>query len=295
MSILFASLFRSVRVLIASALLIAMPALGQAEPADETKSDTKAKDRATQVDIHLKRGVEFFAEGQYELALVEFRAGYALDPRSDFLFALAQAERLSGDCQTAIVWYRRFLKTNPHPTQAEAARVNQQRCQRALESGASGPPDEPTDAALEKAEASTSKDEGSLNTAPSESTEPASVPVALEVRAKASEPPAFYEDPLTISLMGGAAVAVVVGGYYFGQGSQSVDAANNANSYDAYSIHMDEARSARRVGWVSTGIGVALTGAAVWRYFDTRKPSREGMVVSQSERGTPLIGYAGSF
>lgn len=241
--------------------------------------DRDPKDISARVDTHLERGIEFYAEKQYELAIVEFRAGYALDPRADFLFALAQAERLSGDCPTAVVYYKRFLETDPDPNQAEAARVNTRRCERALESGPGGRPEEPTDLALDGAEAATAA-------------EPAAVASPVITRDPEGRT-GWYGDPLGGALIGGSAVGLGLGVAFLVATSSAESAAASATTYDDYTAHLDRARRNRTFSVIGFGAGLALGAAATYRYLTVKR--RDGRALSLvptagSATGVALLG-----
>lgn len=90
---------------------------------------------AAEADRHLRRGLEHYQHRDYQRAIREFHAGYAIAPRREFLFALAQAERLSGDCRSAIIYYRQFLSRNPPKRQETAAFEQIEHCQKALAEG----------------------------------------------------------------------------------------------------------------------------------------------------------------
>jgi hypothetical protein len=61
---------------------------------------------------HFDRGMVFFNLQDYPSAITELKAAYTADPsKSDYLFALAQAQRLGGDFQSAIGSYKAFLRT----------------------------------------------------------------------------------------------------------------------------------------------------------------------------------------
>ena len=75
-----------------------------------------------------KRGLERFGGRDYAGALADLEAGYAIDPRREFLFAEGQAKRLAGDCKSAVTLYQRFLATNPSPVQANATQIALGRC-----------------------------------------------------------------------------------------------------------------------------------------------------------------------
>ena len=61
------------------------------------------------------RGLGRFQTHDYASATADFEAGYAIEPRREFLFAEGQAKRLAGDCKGAVALYQRFLTTNPPP------------------------------------------------------------------------------------------------------------------------------------------------------------------------------------
>lgn len=252
----------------------------------EGEDSTEPSDIAARVDTHLQRGIEFYAEKQFELAIVEFRAGYAIDPRPDFLFALAQAERLSGDCPTAIIYYRRFLETGPTANQAEAARVNMRRCERALESGPEGVPRRETETALDRAERAAAP----APPAVPEIAEPPRVERALE---SASRP--WYRDSLGMSLAAGSVVGLGVGVGFWMAKRSAESAASDAPDYESYQTNLDRARQNRTLAIVGLGAGVALAGAATVRYlFRSSERHRTTLIVGASGDGAAAF-VAGRF
>jgi tetratricopeptide (TPR) repeat protein len=62
--------------------------------------------------------------GDYTGAIAAYNAAYVLAPRPGLLFNLAQAYRLSGDCDDAAFMYRRYLETNPEPNARLVAEQN---------------------------------------------------------------------------------------------------------------------------------------------------------------------------
>src|SRR5258706_11506113 len=71
---------------------------------------------------HYTSALRHFDVQQYAEAIVDFQAAYQISPQSEILYGLAQAERLAGDCPRAIVAYESYLRTEPGPRQANAAR-----------------------------------------------------------------------------------------------------------------------------------------------------------------------------
>ncbi len=91
----------------------------------------------------LDRGVQLYTSQSYREAIEEFRAGYQIDPRPEFLYAMAQAQRLNGDCRSAVTAYKAFLRTRPSAKRAAAANQLIDDCTAALakESLRAAPPD----------------------------------------------------------------------------------------------------------------------------------------------------------
>src|SRR5215471_4875654 len=69
---------------------------------------------------HLEQGLRLYNVQSYDEAIVEFKAGYQIDPRPEFLYSLGQAQRMNHQCTAAIVSYEAFLRTMPPPRQESA-------------------------------------------------------------------------------------------------------------------------------------------------------------------------------
>jgi tetratricopeptide (TPR) repeat protein len=207
-----------------------------------------------QADGHLQRGLDYYAEGDFELAIIQFRAGFKLDPRPEFLFALAQAERRSGDCASAIIYYRRFLATGPTPEQTAAATAQRDHCEEALGS-------EPIvdDGANREGEASSLA--GASSSGESDGSEP--------------RQPRWYHDVATDVLLGGGAALGIAGVGFLFSASSAADDARDAESYQAYADAVDRNESRTVIGAVALGAGVALLGYAGWRILRSGGDSGE--------------------
>jgi tetratricopeptide (TPR) repeat protein len=93
-------------------LALACPAL-----ADDLGVPEKAKRLA-------ERGRELHDAGDYVGAIAAYKEAYVLAPRPGLLFNLAQAYRLSGDCDDAAFMYRRFLDSDPPAERRTIAESN---------------------------------------------------------------------------------------------------------------------------------------------------------------------------
>lgn len=83
--------------------------------AEEASAETKA-----QAGQAFARGMKQYQAKEYAKAIVEFESGYKLIPQPVFLYNIAQAHRLSGDSEKALLMYRKYLRESPSaPNRAE--------------------------------------------------------------------------------------------------------------------------------------------------------------------------------
>jgi tetratricopeptide (TPR) repeat protein len=83
-----------------------------AGPLDEAKS-------------HFKQGKAYQEAGAFLRAAEEFEAAYALDPRTEMLFNIAQAYRLGSDKPKAVDYFQRYLAAQPDGKAADEAATAQ--------------------------------------------------------------------------------------------------------------------------------------------------------------------------
>jgi tetratricopeptide (TPR) repeat protein len=76
-------------------------------------ADTAPEAAASAARAHFADGEARYREGRWSDALTEFRAGYALDPRPEFLINIAQTERRLGLLDEALASCERFLARAP--------------------------------------------------------------------------------------------------------------------------------------------------------------------------------------
>ena len=103
--------------LIVAALAVVCATTGGAAHAEEvvTGDEAEAKRLAARAQVH-------FDLGEYGLAIVGYREAYRLHPAPGLLYNLAQAYRLSGDCVSATVMYRNYLRLAPRSPHRGLAR-----------------------------------------------------------------------------------------------------------------------------------------------------------------------------
>ena len=70
---------------------------------------------ATTAEDHEEEGARLYRQKQYDGAIKEFQAAYALEPLPRYLFNIGQAYRRLGYAQEAVDYYLRFLQLEPKP------------------------------------------------------------------------------------------------------------------------------------------------------------------------------------
>lgn len=90
------------------------------------------------------RGSEAFEAKRWDEAARAFEAAYAEHPRSELLWAHAQALRLGGRCEEALPLYERFLDGDPTEEEVAEARMNIEACRELVGEPAVVEPVEPS-------------------------------------------------------------------------------------------------------------------------------------------------------
>lgn len=218
--------------------------------------DAAAEDAPTSpaARARFERGLEHYRAKDYPAAVAEFEAAYALEPHRDFLFAWAQAERLQGNCGSALSLYQRFLDTAPGERHAALARQSMARCE--VES----PP-----------------------------TPPPSVPPRVE-----SPPPetasAWYRDALGGGLCAGAAVSAGAGLWLLGQAHASARSAAALPTEGDYARRLEGAKTQSSWATALLGTGGALLVAGVVRYAWVGREGPQVAVGLGPSGGTVFVG-----
>jgi len=213
-------------------VLVGLQGVAHAGPPEQLVQDEEARG-------HFERGQAAFAEGEYDKAITELKAAYAIEEAPILLYAWAQAERLAGDCERAIELYARFLSTAPPEAQEEKARSNIEVCGGDPdEAYVPPPPDDPVD-------------------------EPQDDPVEPEGPEEDDIEPAGPEI-LGPALLGGGGAVAVTGGILLGVGLSQGNRAVDADTQDDFVDQTDGARGLYAAGLVLIGVGAAvMVGGAV--------------------------------
>ena len=196
---------------------------------------------------HFAEAETAFREQRWIDAAAAFAAAYELDPRPEYLYAQAQAERMGGECERAITTYRRFLAADPPDQAAKDARANMSKCAAVLPA-LEASPGPPAEAAVEPPPA--------IVDDPSNPTEPSPV----------VDGPSWYRDPWGGVLTWTGVALGGAGGALLGEAHRRRDRAENSPDEQVYRDTMRGAPLMSRLGIGLLSAGGALLVSGIIRY-----------------------------
>jgi hypothetical protein len=197
------------------------------------------------------RALSRFATRDYAAAIGDLEAGYALEPRRDFLFAEAQAKRLGGDCAGAVGLYQRFLQSGPPAVQASAAQIALGRCAQEL---ANRPQ------------------------------------VVVTVPAPPAPLPRWWHDPWGLTLSAGAVVGLGVGVGYLAAALSARGDAGGAPTVSEYGRRWSVAETRLDVAIGALAVGGALAAVGIARFVIVHRRAGTGPVALWLGPGTMGLG-----
>ncbi|HKA88366.1 MAG TPA: hypothetical protein VKE22_11915 [Haliangiales bacterium] len=211
-------------------LILAVLLLAGAARADDMRPAARDK---------FNEGLIAYEAKRYPEAIAAFREAYMSDPRPDILFAWAQAERLSGNCEGATPLYRKLLEQSQGDAQRAAVRELLDKCE------------------AERAAA------------------PAAAIAVVAPPPAERETPPFYTDALGDTLVGAGIVAAGTGVTLFVLAGKAHDDAMASRTYDEFSAGLSTANNRRLFGSIALAAGVGLTTAGVLRWVLRPAPREE--------------------
>jgi len=279
------------RVVLGAGLAVAVALSGSplasAQPAGQPAAPVNTnKQMAKQLT---KAGLEAQDAGDYDRAITLYKQAYAQSPHPVLVANIALAHRLAGRNDEALTYYERYLVDAPDGAEAGPSRVA---------------------VAELKAAGATSKPE-LLDLPPPATAEPKPAAAPASPRQSLEPEPAGRTDTvaspgrslrITGLVLGGAGIASLAAGAYFGLRVRSIeadaaDAANGgASSRDLEDMFKADGDAAERNQFICYGVGAALViGGAVTYWLGARQgrsaPTTAWMpVVSPSFAGLALTG-----
>ena len=229
------------------AVLAALTAVAAARPA---AADSSA-------DL-MKAGIALYKAGKYADAAAKLKQAYAIDHKPETLFALAQAERLSGDCAAAAPHYHQVIEQVSDFNVAKLVQQNLSLCEKDL-------PEPPAPAVAA----------------------PPAPPPPPKIITKTVVREVRHTDPLAVTLIGAGALALGAGGGLLVAGNGDLDAAQRARTLDDHDTLASRGSRDQVLAAIAAGAGVALVGVGVFRWAHAgAAPRTEVAVVPALGGGT---------
>jgi hypothetical protein len=218
---------------------------------------------------HANKATRAYNIQDWSNALKEFREAYRLDPKPQYLWAMAQTQRLSGDCRGATLTYKAYQRTASaeqynqaqewiNKCQAEIAeqeRLLQQQQQQPPPTQHAESPQPPPQAAPPKAEPEKPKEHGP-----------------------------WILDPLGDVLLVIGVGGLAVGGVFLGVGNSDMSATASLPTYQQYDKAVDSAATEQTIGVIALAGGAVFAALAVWRF------AAVGSHNAKEKAATPSVG-----
>ncbi len=224
--------------------------------ADEGEATAETAPLKIEAEKHFNLALGHYEKEEYKEAAKELGLAHGIDPRNNILFAWAQAERLSGNCDGATKLYHRLRKETLPDQDKLGVLEGLERC------GAF----EEADKAQKKAE-------------------------KLE---RAGSP--WYSDWIGDTLLVTGIVGLGVGASFWQISSTERDDAMNAFVYETHQDLEDRAESHRQVSILAFSVGGALIAGSIARYITrddgARKGSKEAPLAVSGWLGNGSGGFA---
>ncbi len=215
----------------------------------------------------LKKGIELYKAGKYAEARVQIEKAYKADPKPETLFALAQAERLAGDCVAAAAHYKQVISEVSDLNVAKLVQQNLLICE--PDAGKPEPEVEPVKVV-----------------------EPSPPVVETKIVERPVVRVEHRTDKLAMVMLGGGMLALGAAGGLYVAASSNADAADVARSLEDHDRLADKAKSERTLMYISAGAGALMLGVAVYRFAtggSKQEKSDAGVAVVPNGSGGSLL------
>ena len=253
-------------------LVVGLAAVAFAGPSRESKE-------------HYDKGMVAYNTQDWPAAIRELRLAYQRDQRPEYLFALAQSQRLSGDCESAVFSYKAFLR-NASSRQTTVVEGLVKTCVDEL----ARVQEEKEKAEQRRARAA---EEWARARAETEAPQPPP-PLTLTSSASPTKPVRWYQDPLGDTLAVAAIAAVGVGTTFLVLGDVAMSRSSTATTYGAYQSAITAARPQQLIGLLVLGGGVLCGVGALSRYL-TLGPAGAPAVSIAPLAGGAVLSIGGGF
>jgi len=214
-------------------------------------------------------GVEEYKAKQYDAASASMGKSYALDPQPQALYALAQAERLNGNCKDAVPHYEKMLETTKDESTIKAVKNSIELCHQ-IESGKPQIPDPKVDAT-----------EAARRDAP-----------ILQIRTVYRTEK--KSDVASIVMFAGGGIALSGGVALYVMSRSTRSDADHAQSLTEYNDLYDRADRLRWMSYASAGLGLGLVTIATIRVLGhgSSKTESPSVAIAPLRGGGSMVSWS---
>jgi tetratricopeptide (TPR) repeat protein len=223
------------------------------------------------VKAHLTKAKAHFDLQEYADAEKELKEAYRMDPKPEVLYGIAQAQRMGGACERAIVTYKTYLRGNPPAAQRKLAEDNIATCEATLKTAVK-PPDKPVNPP-DKPDKPDNPDKPPDK--PDKTDQPDKPVKPAEITVTVGKP--WYKNGIGHAFMLSGAGAITGGVLLAMYGEKKIDRINNTAFYDDFverSADASTAKTLRMIGLIGVGAGAASIGISLIIY-KVRSPRTE--------------------
>lgn len=227
-------------------------------------SSTAAADKAGDL---MKKGIDLYKAAKYDEAAKVLQQAYDLDHKPDTLFALAQAQRLAGDCTHAAANYHQVIAEITDDKTVKLVEQNLALC----EKPAPAPAPEP---------------------APPPAVE--APPPAPTVVTRTVVRDVGHTDKVAAAMFGVGMLGLGAAGGLYVAASASRDAAGTAGTLDEHDRLASKASGEQAGMFIAAGVGIAALGYAVFRWTrGPEAPAADVAIVPAAGGGS--VSFSGSW
>ncbi len=277
------------------ALIALIPLTADAKPKKKGKGG-KAKVSAK---VHTDKAAKAHKAGEFDVALTELKAAYAIDPQPKLLFAIAQVQAKLDQCPDAIANYEKFLAVEKNKQKQAVVRQAIAACtEKVAATPVPSDPPEPTpeDALVAPATEPITPEPAPLpiddQPMPTVEDSPLPPPPAAVTVTVSAKP--WYKDVLGDALVLSGIAAGAVSIVMYSGARSSLEDAESAATLDEYERDVSDAKDKRMYAVILAGGSAVLIGAGILRYKLRDTGEARGVAIAPT-RGGGFVTWTGGF
>jgi tetratricopeptide (TPR) repeat protein len=255
---------------------------------------------------HIDKAMKAHKEGKFDVALDELKAAYALDPKPDLLFAIAQVYVKLDKCADAITYYDKFLAVTKDAQAKQVVTQAVDTCKAKL--ATTEPPKQ--DPIADPPKQDPPKQDPPKQDPPKQDPPKDPKPDPLEhvpppkddspfISGRSEQPKKspFYKDVLGDVLVVAGIAGGAVGLVEYSSARSGINDAKSASTSQQFNDRIDSAHSKRNVAVIvgSAGIALATVGVIHWVMHGKKKETSKLAVIPTESVDGGYVTWLGRF